>query len=248
MAAQSHARQAEVPERKSASHATWIPSHHGKMVRSLQRWWNWGFTKWWNKAQGGYLWRGWLVRLCWVCNSNRVKGMEYSCFWLRRKFLHSISEILLPNPESTIKRKTSFFFFKKKKGKQIKVKKGTSWGWDNVEIDFYSSLNWFIMLKFQGKKPGKYLFKFLVTAFLFLKKSSPLHLNTSKSLGMNFSAYFAESMQLTVRLQTFVGPLTQTRKVHLPPGTWGKFNSSALLLSSFLRFNAIMGYLWMQTA
>lgn len=76
MAGESSASQAQVLERKGAPHSTWIPSDHGEMVRSLQRRWNWGFTKWWNKAQGGYLRRGWLVKWCWVCNSNRVKGIE----------------------------------------------------------------------------------------------------------------------------------------------------------------------------
>ena len=75
-AGQSHASWAEVPERKGAPHSTLLPSLHGEMDGSLQREWNWGFTKWWNKAQGGYLWRGWLVRLCWVYSNNRVKGME----------------------------------------------------------------------------------------------------------------------------------------------------------------------------
>lgn len=39
------------------------------------------------KAQRGYLWKGWLVRLCWVCNSSRVKGMEEkNNFALQRAF------------------------------------------------------------------------------------------------------------------------------------------------------------------
>lgn len=55
--------QAQVLERKGTPQTVLIPSDHEEVVRSPQRWQNWGFTKWWNKAQGEHLQRGWLVNI-----------------------------------------------------------------------------------------------------------------------------------------------------------------------------------------